>query len=387
MVVAAAFLRSPEETAAQPAPERKAEIEGFVIAPYLQFVTKTSVVIMCETATPTTCEIAYGLQTPGKLSAKSPSAQTIHEVKLDNLEPKTRYFYIVTCTDADGRKLVSKSLSFFTAVDSNDAWSFAVIGDSQANPKMTGQIGTNIWKRRPNFVIHCGDVVQNGPAKKDWVQELFGPCAELFGRVPLFPCIGNHEQNHAYYYNYFSLPKPEYFYSYTYGNAEFFSLDTNKKVAPGSEQYEWLDKALAQSKATWKICYHHHPAYTSDSDDYGKTFSVSPTTEGDLNARHLTALYEKHNVDICFNGHIHVYERTWPIRNGKVDRQRGITYITSGGGGGSLEDFSPTPTFFKAEFRSDYHYCYLTVHQGELHMKAFDKDDRLFDQFEIRKTP
>ena len=82
-----------------------------------------------------------------------------------------------------------------------------------------------------------------------------------------------------------------------------------------------------------------------------------------------------------------MYERTWPIRDGKVDRKNGVHYITSGGGGGSLEDFSPTPAFFKAEFRSDFHYCYLTLHKGVLHLKAFDKDDRLFDQFSIEKNP
>jgi hypothetical protein len=60
-----------------------------------------------------------------------------------------------------------------------------------------------------------------------------------------------------------------------------------------------------------------------------------------------------------FNGHCHVYERTWPIRAGKVDLRRGVIYITSGGGGGPLESFSPVPTWFKAQNRSDYHFWVL----------------------------
>lgn len=384
LAVAAATLRPGSETVAQAVPEAKAEA-GFVIAPYLQYATKTSITIMCETPTPTQCVISYGPEAPGALTAKSTVAATVHEIKLENLTPKSRYFYKVTCTDAEGKPIESGVLSFFTAVDADDAWSFAVVGDTQGNAAMTGQVGRKIWNRRPHFVLHCGDVVDDGASKRMWVHDLFGPCAELFGRVPVFPCIGNHEKNHENYYRYFSLPKPEYYYSYVYGNAEFFSIDTNKKVGPGSEQYEWLDKALARSTATWKVCYHHHPAYSSDNDDYGDTFKKFPTAEGDRNARQLSALYEKHKVDIAFNGHIHVYERTWPIREGKVNRTNGVIYITSGGGGGKLEDFSPTPAFFKAEFRSDFHYCYLSVHQNVLNFKAFDKDDRLFDQFELAK--
>ncbi len=390
--VAVVALREPQTSIAQtPAsPSKKAlpapAASGFVVEPYLQVPTKTSIVIMCETPMPTTCTIEYGHDVPGTMTAKSTGEAKVHEIKLEGLTPKSAYFYKVTCTDGT-RTITSKVLSFYTAIDADDAWSFAIIGDTQKNPKITGLVGSQIWKRRPNFVIHCGDVVNNGASKDEFIHELFGPCAELFGRVPLMPCLGNHEKNHANYYQYFSLPKPEYYYSYTYGNAEFFVVDTNKKVGPGSEQYEWLDKALGASKATWKFCYHHHPAYTSDSNDYGPTFSKFPTKEGDMNARSLVALYEKHNVDVCFNGHIHVYERTWPIREGKVNRKNGIHYITSGGGGGGLEDFSPTPAFFKAEFRVDYHYCYLTIHKGALHFKAFDKDDRLFDQFSIEKAP
>ena len=97
------------------------------------------------------------------------------------------------------------------------------------------------------------------------------------------------------------------------------------------------------------------------------------------------ALYEKHNVDLVFNGHIHVYERTWPIRAGKVDTKKGVLYITSGGGGGALESFSPVPTWFKAQNRSVYHFCYVSIHGGRLGLKAFDEKGNLFDSFELNK--
>jgi predicted phosphodiesterase len=376
----------PPAVPAAPQPDAVADpASGFKVAPYLQYPTRTGIKVMCETFEPTTCSIAYGTALPGTATIADDTPGTMHELRLDKLIPKTRYFYQVTCTTADGKVFPGKWLSFFTAPDTDDAWSFTVIGDTQRNPIVTGQIAKLMWERRPNFVMHCGDVVDAGPDNKQWTGDLFTPCLELFGRVAVLPCIGNHEKNHAHYYQYFSLPKPEYYYSFRYGNAEFFSIDTNKKVGPGTEQFQWLDRALAKSDATWKICFHHHPPYSSDNNDFGDSFKTFPTGEGDRNARSLVELYEKHKVDVVFNGHVHIYERTWPIRAGKVDQKNGVLYITSGGGGGKLEDFSPTPAFFKAEHRSDYHFCYVTVHRETLRLKAIDRENRLFDQIEIKK--
>lgn len=370
-----------DEAVAKQAP--KPATLRYEVAPYLQFGTRTSMTIMCETSEPSSCEVRFGTASPPKDVAKSEKVGTLHEVKLDSLQPNTKYFYQVACSTADGKTLTSKPLTFATAVDATDAYSFCVIGDTQRNPAATTRVAKIMWERRPNFVLHLGDVVDDGAAKWQWTGDLFKPCQELFGRVPVYPCIGNHEKNHDHYYKYFSLPKPEYHYSFTYGNAEFFSLDTNKSVAPDSEQYKWLDQALAKSTAKWKVCYHHHPCYSSDSDDYGNTWT-GKTTFGARQHKSLLTLYEKHNVDLVMNGHIHLYERTHPIRAGKVD-PKGVVHITSGGGGGSLEDFDPVPAFFKRQQRVVYHCCYFTVLGGRLECHVFDDDGRLFDQFEMKK--
>jgi acid phosphatase type 7 len=305
-------------------------------------------------------------------------------VTLTDLTPKTKYFYQLEVTGADGKTTVGKHSTFMTAVDAADAYTFCVVGDTQRNPAVTGRVAKLMWERRPHFVLHTGDVVDDGAAKWQWTGDLFKPCHELFSRVAVYPCIGNHEKNHAQYYKYFSLPKPEYYYSFTYGNAEFFSLDTNKAVDPDSEQYQWLDQALAASTAKWKVCYHHHPCYSSDENDYGDTWKGT-STRGSPRHKHLIKLYEKHGVDVAMNGHIHLYERTYPVRGEKVDRKAGVTYLTSGGGGGGLEDFEPTPAFYKNQQRIDFHYCYFTVDGGLLECKAFDVEGRLFDQWELRK--
>jgi predicted phosphodiesterase len=366
-----------QRPAEEPAPH-------FVITPYLQYPTRNAISILWETNVPGTSTVRYGI---GKLNhtATGPGGVAIHEVALNGLQPNTPYVYQVATTLADGQSLTSPLLTFQTAVDPDSAFSFVAIGDTQKNPRTTARIAELAWQRRPNFVMHLGDVVDNGPDKSEWVEELFRPCANLFGRVAVFPTIGNHEQNDPQYYQYFAVPAPKYYYRYRYGNADFFAIDTNKKIAVGDEQYDWLDRQLAKSDAKWKFVYHHHPAYSSDNDDYGDTFKGEKSGMGDPRARVLVTLYEKHKVDIVFNGHIHVYERSWPIRAGKVDRRQGTIYLTSGGGGGSLEDFTPTPTWFKAQNRSVFHYCYVTIHGGRLSLRAFDERDVLFDTLELDK--
>jgi predicted phosphodiesterase len=357
----------------------------FIIAPYLQYPTRESIKILWETSVPGSSKVQYGI---GKLDhvADGPKDVAIHEVPLASLQPNTPYIYKVSSITAAGATVTGPLMTFQTAVDPDSAFSFVAIGDTQKNPVTTAKIADLAWKRRPNFVIHLGDVVDNGRDKSEWVEELFRPCAELFGRVAVFPAIGNHEKNDPQYYKYFAVPAPKYYYRYRYGNADFFSIDTNKtSTAKGGEQYEWLDRELAKSDAKWKIVYHHHPSYSSDNDDYGDTFKGEKSRLGDRKAQALIPLYEKHKVDIVFNGHIHVYERSWPVRGGKVDRQDGTIYLTSGGGGASLEDFTPTPTWFKAQARSVYHYCYVTIHGGRLSLRAFDDTDMLFDTLELDK--
>lgn len=372
----------------------------FLIEPYLQYPTQTSISIMWETSQPGTTVVHYSeagivnfdpkTKKPiePKLAERMEGAVgDMHRIELTNLKPSTRYIYRVETKVNDGSVLLSDISTFMTAIRADEAWSFTVVGDTQRNPEITGRIAKQMWERRPHFVMHCGDVVDEGKNKDQWLYDLFQPSNMLFRRVAVLPTIGNHEKNDPNYYRYFSMPEPKYYYKFTYGNADLFAIDTNglRNLGRDGEQYLWLDKELAASKATWKIVFHHHPAYSSDDDDfgyswYGKSGDGEPRVQ-----RNLVELYEKHQVDMVFNGHVHVYERTWPVRQKKVDHEKGTIYVTSGGGGGKLEDFTPTPHWFKAEQRSCYHYCYITVHSGTLHFKAFDVEGRLFDAMTLDK--
>jgi len=359
-------------------------LQRFVVKPYLQGATQDEMIIIWETARPGISVVEYGLSLPCTQRSTEGSLATLHEIRLSGLTPQTAYFYRVRTLEADGTEIVGEDLTFQTAVLPESPFAFTVIGDTQKNPAVIEKLQTFAFTLRPNFEIHLGDVVDKGPDRDEWVKEFLPASWPLMSRVCMFPAIGNHEENHSNYYNYFALPSPECWYTYTYGNAQFFVLDTNKPVDAESEQYRWLDSELAKSPATWKFVYHHHPIYSSDENDFGDTYK-EPSTFGDPRHRVLAPLLEKHGVDIDFAGHVHCYERSWPLFQDKVDEARGVRYITSGGGGGGLESAGPSRTWFAQRVYRGHHICSVTVHGKTLQLQAFDLEGRLIDHMDIRK--
>ncbi|MGC6459271.1 MAG: metallophosphoesterase [Akkermansiaceae bacterium] len=360
-----------------------------VIAPYLQFTTTSATTVMWETSKDAKGTLLWGETAECKEAVEGPEEKRIHEIRIKGLKPGTQYFYRTKSEAAgtDGPQvLMSEVRTFQTDGGPGTPFAFAVISDTQGNPKVSGALAQMAWSHRPNFLLHPGDLVSTGGKKQEWVGQFFASMEPLVSRVPLFPVLGNHEQNSANYYNYMSLPDPEYFYTYTYGNAQFFMVDTNKKCGPGSEQYQWLEKQLEASKATWKILCHHHPAYTSDENDYGDLWKTNKSTRGDLNARHLAHLAHKKGVDLIWNGHIHSYERTWPLQQGKPVTKDGTIHLITGGGGGHLETHGPFRNGFSQMVQRGHHYAMVWVNGTHLEYKAYTLEGLLFDSFSLKKA-
>jgi len=365
----------------------------FIIEPYLQFATQTSITAMCRTNRHAQAVLHYGPTDECEESISVDAASVLHQIRIDSLEPETQYFYRYTLTTenaSDGtpkqETIESKVGIFQTAVREQTPFAFAVISDTQSNPTVAGKLAHFAWEQRPSFLLHPGDLVDTGGNDSHWTQQFFPSMSELIRNVPFYPVLGNHEQNARNYFDYVALPDPEFYYTYTFGNTQFFMIDSNRNVDPESEQYQWLDKQLAESRATWKLVCHHHPPYTSDADDYGQLFKTNVSTRGDMRVRKLVPLYEKHNVDLVWNGHIHSYERTWPIREGRAAASGAPIYMITGGGGGSLETPGPIRPFFMNTVRRGHHYSMVRVNGPTLEIQVYDLDNRLFDQLRIEKS-
>ena len=383
---------------ALPADPPPAAPPAIVVAPYLQWGTADGITIMWETAHACRGVVRYGEDAGCRLEAVEAEPRTIHQVTLEGLEPDMLYYYRTespvegpgtqdaSAAGAAAKPLVTDVRTLQTAAGPDAPVAFAVLCDTQANPKVVRRVAEAAWELRPQFVLLGGDLVTTGTNKRHWTGHYFPNMEPLASRVVVYPVLGNHEQNASWYYDYMHLPAPEYFYTFRRGNVQFFMLDTNKDVSPGTEQYRWLDKELAASTATWKVCMHHQPPFSSD-DDYGNDWKrpIKQATLGDRKAKPLVALYDKHAVDVVWCGHVHSYERTWMVRGGKPVTEGGTVYMITGGAGGGLEVFGPYRPAFQNRIRRGHHFCYVTCLGGEFDIKAFDDEGRLFDHATLRK--
>ena len=288
-----------------------------LVEPYLQYATKTSMTVMWHTSQTSSSIVHFGSTISCDQTIEG-NASEIHEVVIEGLEPETQYFYRVESKISSGTSYLSEPATFKTAVNQETPFAFAVISDTQGNPGVSGELAKLAWGQRPSFLLHPGDLVSTGKNRDHWLKHFFPGMRPLINHVAFYPVLGNHEQNAKHYYNYVSLPEPEYYYAFNYGNARFFMIDTNQKVDPGSVQYNWLEKELSNSDAKWKFVCHHHPPYSSDENDYGNLWKTNQGKHGQLRARELVPLYEKYGVDVVWNGHIHSYERTWRVSGGQA---------------------------------------------------------------------
>ena len=306
----------------------------YTAGPYLNFVTQTSINVVWETDRPATALIEWGKTDQLGHSLQLSKTQRLQEATLEGLLPNTPYFYRVRSTTEEGYSMESGLLTFKTAVRESEPFRFAVIGDTESRPHVNDRLCKLIWGERPNFLVNLGDLTDGGkaPHRYEWTHEYFVGMTQLVSRVPVFAVPGNGEGDLVWYKHYHRYPDPEGFYKFRFGDAEFFMLDSNqreKEFAPGGRQYVWLEKQLQDSDAKWKFACHHHATYTGEENDYGDTWSGA-SNFGDPAVRQIVPLYEKYGVDMVMFGHLHLYERSLPIRDGQVDFQAGTIHLLGG---------------------------------------------------------
>ncbi|MBK1438840.1 metallophosphoesterase [Parapedobacter sp. ISTM3] len=369
----------------------------FNAGPYLNAVTAESIQLVWETDRPARAIIRYGESLPLtdslvlSMQAGEPHgggvSSHIRKVKLDNLKAATPYFYEIEAIDADGDTIRSGICTYSTAKPAAAPYAFAIIGDTEGRPHINNRIAHLVWDERPDFGLHLGDITDGGDRgnKYEWNYEYFTGMGQLVERLPFFPVSGNGEGDLYWYLRYHSLPDTQAYYYFSYGNADFFMLDSNRpeEFAPGGKQYQWLEEKLSASTARWKFVAHHHAVYSADEDDYGNSWKGKAAL-GDAQIQRIVPLYEKYGVDMVFYGHLHTYQRTFPLIGNQVDKQ-GVIYIQAGGAGGNLEDFTPTRAWYNAKTYRGYHYCTIHVTGGDLNLKMYDIDGRLRDYLDIHK--
>ena len=372
---------------------------GIVKQPYLQWPTQHSITIMWETSEECTSAVKYcetrkvhsGLngrfQTVGESQkqAGESALSIIHAITLQGLRADTTYHYKVTSTNARGETTESREYAFKTAIEEDTPFSFAVTSETAGDDQMSRRIFEQIQRYRPEFLLVVGDAVKNGSKYEDWERCLFGPGKDLFADTPFYLCPGNHEENAPWMYRFVAYPQPKNYYAFDYGNVHFVALDSTsfveyreqgpvatKELEPGSPQYRFLVDDLKSAQATWKVVFFHYPPYVSGD------YQVEQMRE-------LCPVFEEYGVDLVFNSHTIVYERSHPIRNNEIDVDNGVIYIVVGGAGAKSEWFHHKRAWHTAQALAVPHCVQVVIAEHVLELHAIDQQGIVFDIMKLRK--
>jgi hypothetical protein len=260
------------------------------------------------------------------LGAASPPVARIHEVRLcGDLKPATTYSYRV---GGDGHW--SPTYTFTTPGEpgSFDTFRVAYAGDSRGTFEAWGTMLTQMEAEDPDFITFSGDMVDIGLSQDDW-DGWFDAAGDVLAEIPLVPAHGNHEFLSPSYFAQFSMPGNEEWFDIRYGNLTLVSLnDTVRDLAVLTEdEIQLMDEAWGANPDDWKVAMHHQSIYSRC------------TTHGSyMDLREAWGpVFDRHDVDVVFAGHNHIYERSVPIRGDALAEDgAGTVYLVSGGAGAPL---------------------------------------------------
>ena len=352
----------------------------------------------------------------------------------------------------------------------NQPYRFVVFGDVGAGTKEAKEIANRVYKTDADFAVIPGDIVYDFGTITDYTTK-FWPIYDaeipsetgvpLMSSVPFIAAVGNHDADSrdldkapdalAYYY-YWDQPlngpagkeggaivpvlkgsddnKKHFFegagnryprmtnFSFNYGNAHWLVLDADTYVDwTDSTLVNWVKKDLADAQnAQWRFVTYHHPGFNS---------SIEHAEQQQM--RLLAPIFEKGKVDIVFNGHVHNYQRTFPMqfapsgkgtlmvggRDGKTPRGRvvpgkwtldksfdgknntqpkGVIYLITGAGGQELynPELEKDPDSwqkFTDKFISTVHTITIAdVKNKTLVIKQVDANGKEVDSFTITKN-
>lgn len=387
----------------------------------------------------------------------------VYSANFTSLKPGTTFQYRVS---KNGKVVFnSEGISLKSPAQS---YRIAISGDMGAGTNTAKRIAYEIYKVKPDMVAIAGDIVYNAGLVSEYKTK-FWPVynkddadtlgAPLMRSIPFVAAVGNHDalirdlnrsaEILAYYYFWeqplngpggkeggaFVPPlqgsdanKKAFYdgagekyprmtnFSFDQGNAHWTVIDSNPYVDwNDSTLRDWVAKDLAAAaNATWRFVLFHHPGFNSSRAHYEQQ-----------QMRLIAPILEKGKVDIAFAGHVHNYQRTYPMtfvpdnqgsqlvaganntKTGKVVNGRwtldknfdgkrkakpnGVIYITTGAGGQGL--YNPEQTKdkdswqkFTTSFESRVHsFTVMDVNGNTVVLRQLDINGKEVDRLKIVK--
>ncbi len=245
---------------------------------------------------------------------------------------------------------------------------FAVIGDTGTGERPQYEVAQQMaayHARFPfSFVIMVGDNMYGSERPQDFRKTFEDPYRALLDAgVEFYAVLGNHDDPDQRFYKPFHMNGQRY-YTFSKGPVEFFALDSNYM---DPKEIEWLHHELDASRAPWKICFFHHPLYSSGGR-HGSEIDLRKLVE---------PLFVKYGVDIVFAGHDHFYERIKP--------QQGIAYFVEGGAAKLRKGDVRKTTFSAAWFDTDRSFMAAEISGDTFRFEQVSRTGQVVDSGEVER--
>jgi hypothetical protein len=456
----------------------KAQDNDFLVKPYLQLGKKSSpqsIQVLWHAAGSNDVWLAEyknaneqdwkkaETQTSSTIAVGQIAPFYVYSVAFSNLKAGTVFQYRIS---KNGKVVFTSEARSLKSL--GQSYRIAISGDMGAGTGTAKKIAYEIYKSKPDLVAIAGDIVYNRGLlseyrtkwwpvyNKDGADTLGAP---LMRSIPFVAAVGNHDaltrDLNAYpealaYYYFWDQPlnglngkeggafvpplvgtdanKKAFYdaagdkyprmnnFSFEYGNAHWTVIDSNPYVDwNDSTLRDWLTKDLAAgANATWRFVLYHHPCFNSSRAHFEQQ-----------QMRLIAPILEKGKVDIVFAGHVHNYQRTYPltfkpdnlgtqlvagaanIKTGKtvtgrwtLDKEfngkkktkpNGVIYITTGAGGQGLynpEQQKDKDSWqkFTINFISTVHsYTVMDVNGNTLVLRQLDINGKEVDRVKVIK--
>ncbi len=342
--------------------------DAFLVKPYLQVgyaPQKGALRLLWQTPDSDT-EWAVEYESGNDAAWTKAQAPTFRRIAVEGIEPYRIYSASLTGLKLGGlfhyRVLRAGESIFSTEAhapkSSDQPYRFAVFGDCGAGTEEQKPIAYRAALAKPDLIVVPGDIVYEEGRISEY-RQFFWPVynaddvslqsgGPLLRSIPLIASPGNHDTGSqdlvkfpdgmAYFYHWeFPLNGPlgrqggafvpslkssetsrrafadgagEAYprmtnFSYDYGNAHWTIVDSNPYVDwTDKELREWVERDLAAAQsAKWRFVAFHHPGFNSAREHFEQQ-----------HMRLLAPIFEAGKVDIVFSGHVHNYQRSYPLR-------------------------------------------------------------------------
>ena len=313
------------------------QAQTLALQPYLQNPAADAMTVMWRTTDLSYSRIEFGTDTTNLKVARTVKNGIVvanitqHKVRIEGLQPNTKYFYRICSQKVINYKSSSKEFgaekrseffSFTTLGTESKYFTCIIFNDLHDNLTLFDKLMKQVHAQgiHYDFSIFNGDIFHNPPSEKQILNTITGynKGADAANKPAIY-LRGNHETRGAYalgWPDFFDWDGGNNYFAFSYGDTRFVFLDNGEDKSDGRPEYfglvdfdefrntqtEWLKKELASDEfknAFRKILVHHIPIYSWES----------PYDPGFMPCFDLwDPIFRTAPFDIDITGHLHEFK-------------------------------------------------------------------------------